>query len=635
MMGHGMRRHGSLEESKAQDFGKVAGRLVQHMRPYWLAMLGSFFLILINAGTQAMGPFMIGRAIDEFISVGQRKGLALTMLTLVGIYVIGMVSMRYLIFLTSWVGQNVLADMRVQIFNKVEQLSMQHLEGKDAGDLMSRLVNDIGAINSFFSQGLSMFLGSIFALIGIIIGMFVMQWQLALGAFAIVPLMGFATSQFSKKARDAFRKTRKTIGDVSADLQEELDGVKVSQAYSREDLNVKRFAERNAANRDANVSANAITSAFAPTMDMLSTIDTAIVAGYGGYLAVQGVVTVGVVVAFIQYVRNFFRPISTIAQQWTVAQSAFAAAERVYELVDTVPDILDGPDAVELPRMDGQVEFEDVTFGYDTAQPVLRNVNFDAKPGQTVAIVGPTGAGKSTLVSLILRFYEVTSGSVKLDGYDVRDVTQKSIRTQMGMVLQEPFLFSGSVMNNIRYGRLEATDGEIIGAAKVANAHKFITKLTDGYQTGVGERGSLLSQGQRQLISIARAVLADPRILILDEATASVDTRTEVLIQEALNHLLKNRTSFVIAHRLSTVRNADIILTLNEGEIVERGVHSDLLEKGGLYADLYRRQFYVPPEERPERVEFISTQPVEPPNQMGAGKKRRRPARRQRPRKRG
>jgi ABC-type multidrug transport system fused ATPase/permease subunit len=373
-------------------------------------------------------------------------------------------------------------------------------------------------------------------------------------------------------------------------------------------LNIRRFAARNAANRDANVSANAVTSAFAPAMDVLSTIDTAIVAGYGGYQAVAGALTVGTVVAFLQYVQNFFRPIQTIAQTWTVAQSAFAAAERVFELVDIQPEIVDPPDAIELPDIRGRVAFEPgpdgrgVTFEYEPGRPVLVDVRFQADPGQTVALVGPTGAGKSTLVSLILRFYDVTEGRVTVDGYDVRSVTQDSLRRQMSVVLQEPFLFSGSVLENIRYGRLEATEEEVIVAAQAANAHEFITHLPQGYATQVGERGGMLSQGQRQLVSIARAILADPHILILDEATASVDTRTEVLIQRALNRLLQGRTSFIIAHRLSTVRNADVVLVVNEGRIVERGTHQTLLARGGLYADLYQRQFYIPEEEAQQEI---------------------------------
>lgn len=606
MMGP-MHRVASGEEEYAQNRGTVVARLVKYLKPYWLPVVGALILVLINAATQAASPFLIGRAIDQFIGQGDKAGLSYTMITLAVVYTAGMITMRYQILLMSVAGQKVLADMRVQIFEKVESLSIQYVEDKEAGDLMSRLVNDIDAINNFLSQGLTQSIGSLFAIVGVVIAMFVLNWQLALAAFAVIPIMYFTTTFFSRRARQAYRKTRETIGDVSADLQEELGGVKVSQAFNRGDTNIRKFIQRNAANRDANVNANAITSAFAPAMELLSAIDTAIVAGFGGYLAVQGTITVGVVVAFLQYVQNFFRPIATIAQVWTMAQSAFAAAERVFELIDTEPDIQDATDSTELPTLEGRVVFENVTFGYDPSTPVLSGVTLETDPGQTVAIVGPTGAGKSTLVNLIPRFYEVTEGSVSLDGLDVRDVTQNSIRSQMGMVLQEPFLFSGSVMDNIRYGRLDATDQEIISAAQAANAHDFIERLPEKYDTEVGERGSLLSQGQRQLLSIARAILADPRILILDEATASVDTRTEVLIQKALNHLLEGRTSFVIAHRLSTVRNADVILALENGEIIERGTHDELIENDGLYADLYRRQFYIPPEEQNQSSEALST----------------------------
>ena len=599
MMGHGpgMRYMAETPEERAHHRSKVLTRLVRMLRPYWVMVLGSFILVLVSAASQAAGPMLIGRAVDDVLAAKDRVRLIWIVLALLGAYLAGMLATRYQFYLMSLAGQRVLAEMRQQVMRHIHKLSLGFLERKAAGDLMSRLVNDIDVINNFFSQGLMQAVGALFGLVGVMMAMIALEWRLALATLAILPVMLLTTNLFGKVARRAFRKTRATIGDVSADLQEELGGIKVAQAFNRSDISVRRFAERNAANRDANVSANAVTSAFMPAMDVLSALDTAIVAGYGGYLAIQGAISVGVVVAFLQYVQNFFRPIQMVTQLWTTAQSALAAAERVFELLDTEPEIQDAPDAVELPKLKGQVRFENVSFSYDSDQPVLQDINLVASPGQTIAIVGPTGAGKSTLVNLLMRFYDVTSGKITLDGYDVRSVTQHSLRSQMGMVLQEPFLFSGSVQENIRYGRLDATPEEVEATAKAANAHDFITRLPEGYATQVGERGSMLSQGQRQLISIARAILADPRILILDEATASVDTRTEVLIQKALGNLLKGRTSFVIAHRLSTVRNADLVAVVDESWIVERGKHAELLDKGGLYADLYRRQFWVPPEE--------------------------------------
>ena len=598
-MGHGpgMRYMAETPEERAHHRSKVLTRLVRMLLPYWVMVLGSFILVLVSAASQAAGPMLIGRAVDDVLAAKDKVRLIWIVLGLLGTYLAGMLATRYQFYLMSLAGQRVLAEMRQQVMRHIHKLSLGFLERKEAGDLMSRLVNDIDVINNFFSQGLMQAVGALFGLVGVMVAMIALEWRLALATLAILPVMLMTTNLFGKVARRAFRKTRATIGDVSADLQEELGGIKVAQAFNRSDISVRRFAERNAANRDANVSANAVTSAFMPTMDVLSALDTAIVAGYGGYLAIQGAISVGVIVSFLQYVQNFFRPIQMVTQLWTTAQSALAAAERVFELLDIEPEIQDAPDAMELPKLKGQVRFENVSFSYDSDQPVLQNINLLANPGQTIAIVGPTGAGKTTMVNLLMRFYDVTSGKITLDGYDVRGVTQHSLRSQMGMVLQEPFLFSGSVQENIRYGRLDATPEDVEAAAKAANAHEFITRLPEGYATQVGERGSMLSQGQRQLISIARAILADPRILILDEATASVDTRTEVLIQKALGNLLKGRTSFVIAHRLSTVRNADLVAVVDESWIVERGTHAELLDKGGLYADLYRRQFWVPPEE--------------------------------------
>jgi ATP-binding cassette, subfamily B, multidrug efflux pump len=596
MHGGMMRQIAEKEEEKAKNTTLVAWRLIRLLKPYWKMVALALGLVVISAAMQGLGPFLIGLAIDRFITGGDLPGLLWTSAALAATFIVGMLATRYQIFAMSLATQKLLADLRRSVFEKVQALDLKYVESKQAGDLMSRLVNDIEAINSFISQSLIQMIGSLFALVGIIVAMFLLDWRLALASLSVVPLMFLMTKVFSGLARTAFRKTRTTIGDVSAEMEEQVSGVKVAQAFNRTEVNVRQFSERNAANRNANISANAVTSAFGPALEVLSTISTALVAALGGYLAILSLVTIGTVVAFIQYVQNFFRPIAVVSQMWTLAQSAFAAAERVFELLDTPQQIQDAPEAQALPRIEGRIQFEGVSFGYDDKRLVLNDVSLDAAPGQTVALVGPTGAGKTTAIGLLTRFYDVTSGSIRVDGHDLREVTQNSLRSQMGMVTQDPFLFSGTIMDNIRYGQLNASDEEVIAAAQAANAHGFIERLPNGYQTEVGERGGMLSQGQRQLIAIARAVLADPRILILDEATASIDTRTEKLIQSALNTLLKGRTSFVIAHRLSTVRNADQVLVIDDGQIVERGKHTDLLAKNGLYAELYNRQFYTPPE---------------------------------------
>lgn len=594
-----------LPEERATRGREVLGRLIGYMKPYTRQLAVTLVLVLIAAAGQAAGPLLIGYAIDSAITAGDYAQLNQLMLLLLVVYVVTVLATRSQIRIIGVIGQRLLAALRSDIFTTVQRLSLRFFDRRPAGDMMSRLTNDTEVLNQLLSQGLVQVVGSLFGLIGIVIAMLWLDWRLSLASFIVIPLMLLLTKVFSQLARRAFRRTRESIGDVSTEIQENIAGVRVAQAFNNTEANVQRFRETNAANRDANVSATAVTSAFMPTIDVLAAIATAIVAGYGGYQAIHGAVTVGVVVAFLTYVQQFFRPIQQLSTFYNTAQASLAAAERVFELIDTPVELVDAPDAITLPPIVGRVAFEHVSFSYGarpgdqaangavdaTTKNQLTDISLVAEPGQTVAIVGPTGAGKTTLVNLIGRFYDVTSGAVTIDDHDVRSVTKASLRSQMGVVLQESFLFSGTVMENIRYGRLDATDEEVLAAARAANADTFIQRLPEGYQSKLGERGGGLSQGQRQLIGIARAILADPRLLILDEATSSVDTRTEQLIQSALRTLLANRTAFVIAHRLSTIRDADQVIVLRDGQIVESGTHDQLLARGGFYAELYRRQF--------------------------------------------
>jgi ATP-binding cassette subfamily B protein len=535
----------------------------------------------------------------QALSDGERlAGLGALTLVIIGLFVLASAANGLTFYLMTWTGQHVLRAMRMDVFRHAHSLSLNYYAEHEAGDLMSRITNDTETIAQAFGFVLVQVVGSALLLVWIAAAMLTRSLPFALISMAVVPVMVVVTLWFSAQARKAFRKARLSIGNVNAELQETISAVREAQAFNRVEENIESFKTTNAANRDANVKAVSYTSALGPALEALGFLAVAIVAVVGGLALLSNqpllgtAVSLGLVITFIGYVQRFNQPIQQISVLWTNLQNAVAGGERIFNLLDVKPEVLDKPDARPMPQIKGLVAFEGVTAAYKKDEIVLKGVSFTAEPGQTIAIVGPTGAGKTTIINLIPRFYDVTGGALKIDGIDVRDVTQDSLRRQIGIVLQDTFLFSASVMDNIRFGRPDATDEEVMAAAKLSRADAFIERLPDQYQTVLGERGSGLSQGQRQLLAIARAALADPRILILDEATSSVDTRTERLIQQALELLLKGRTSFVIAHRLSTIQHADMLLVLKDGEIVERGTHAALLAKKGFYYDLYMSQFW-------------------------------------------
>ncbi len=581
----------TAEKGRAFDWQVVSG-MMAFLRPYVRQMTIAISLTFIVTILTLVTPYLIKIAIDEPII--QADTARLTQLSIwialsfVGLYA-ATAGQQYLL---SWVGQRVLADLREAMFRHLQKLPLSYHDTHIVGVTVSRVMNDVAAINDLLTQGLISLAGDLMILIGIIFVMMNMNLRLALFTFVVIPLMILLTRWFSSRAKSAFRETRTTVANVVGRLAENIDGMRVIQAFAQEDTVQKRFRNVNRENRDAHVAAMTLSFIFLPSIEFLGMLATGIVLWVGGRAVTEGTVTLGVLVAFLSYVTRFFQPIQELSQIYTTLQSAMAGGEQVLKLINTVPSVADKSDAGIMPPIRGRVEFDRVSFRYreETAE-VLHDVSLTIEPGQTVAFVGPTGAGKSTISKLILRFYDVTTGSVKIDGVDVRDVTQESLHSQAGLVPQDPFLFSGSIVENIRFGRPSASMDEIFAAAQLANAHEFIEGLPHGYETPILEGAVNLSVGQRQLICIARAALSDPRILILDEATASVDTMTEMLIQTALERLLEGRTAIVIAHRLSTIRHANRICVIDQGQIVQEGTHDDLLTQPGLYRNLYERQF--------------------------------------------
>jgi ATP-binding cassette subfamily B multidrug efflux pump len=569
----------------------IAARLLQLLQPYAIQIFASVALMLVASALSLAGPYLLKVAIDTNIAGGDFPGLTATCLLMASCFVGTYGATAAESWIISWVGNRLLAGLRATLFRHIQALHLGYHDTHIVGVTVSRVINDVAVINDLVSQGLVTLISDLFLVAGIVVVMLSLNFRLALFCFSVVPLMVLATWLFSRHARQAFRNTRTRIAAVVGDLAENISGMRVIQAFSREGKSLERFREINRANRDANVEAMSLSFIFMPSVEFLGVLATAVVLWFGGAAVARGALTLGIVVAFLAYVTRFFQPIQELSQLFTTLQSAMAGGEKVLEVLDTPPAIRDAADAEELPRMEGHIALVDATFAYREGVTVLSDVSLDIPAGSLVALVGPTGAGKTTVANLIARFYDVTGGCVLVDGRDVRRVTQQSLRRQIALVPQDPFIFSGTIADNIRFGKPDASDAEVMAAAEAANAREFVERLPDRAATRILEGGANLSLGQRQLICIARAVLTDPRILILDEATANIDTMTELLIQKALVRLFAGRTSLVIAHRLSTVRSAHLICVVDGGRIVEKGTHAELIAAGGLYRQLYNHQF--------------------------------------------
>jgi ATP-binding cassette subfamily B protein len=563
------------------------GVLARLTAPYKTRAILSIFALLAATATALAPPFLSKYAVDYGINQHDLTALSwiVAVFLLAGLANWGMSYLQT--YLTGWIGERILADLRNKLFGHLQRLSLGYYERNRAGVIISRLTNDVEALDQLVTDGVTSLVQNTLTLVGTAILLFVLDWRLALATLAVIPLMSIATVIFRVRSTRAYRAVRERLGLLTATLAEDIAGMRMVQAFTREQQNIQNFRAVADRYRESNMQTVVLNGWYFPFVDLLSSIALAVVLGYGGHLYFQGSVTLGTLFAFMLYVQNFFDPVQQLSQLYNTFLSATAALDKIMDVLDEEPQVVDEPGAMALPEVQGHVRFENVRFSYSTGPEVLHGLDLDVPPGTTVALVGHTGAGKSTIAKLLARFYDPTSGRITIDDHDLREVTQESLRHQLGIVPQEGFLFAGTVTENIAFGRPDAAPEDVVRAAQAVGAHDFIMRLEDGYETQLQERGSRLSLGQRQLVALARALLADPRILILDEATSSVDIGTERKIEQALRLLLAGRTAFIIAHRLSTIRDADLIVVLEYGQIVEQGSHDELMERRGLYTSLY------------------------------------------------
>ncbi|HLE32797.1 MAG TPA: ABC transporter ATP-binding protein [Bacteroidota bacterium] len=582
---------------KAYD-ARLMRRLLKYLRPYRRHVALGVFLAIIVSATEAVRPYFTKIAVDQNIAQGDRDGLLVTILLFLAVLLFRVVIQYFSAYLTQWIGQRTIFDLRMEIFEHLQRLSLRFYDKNPIGRLITRVTNDVEVLNEMFSSGIVMVFTDVFTIIGIFYFMFSMNWQLTLVSLSVLPLLFYGTFLFRKKAREAYREVRTQIARINSFMQEHITGMMVDQIFNREKKSYDRFSSINDAHRKANIKSILYYSLFYPGVDLIGAIAVGLIIWYAGANALEDKVTLGTVMAFLQFNEMFWRPIRDLSEKYNILQTAMASSERIFQLLDDQAITPARPETQELENIRGEIEFRNVWFAYSAptdgaASPewVLKNVSFTIKPGQTVALVGHTGAGKTSIISLLSRFYEIQQGEILIDGVNIRDINPQSLRRQTSVVLQDVFLFSGDIKENINLGDDRIPIDRVKAAARVVGANRFIEQLQGGYDAEVKERGATLSVGQKQLLSFARALAFNPRILVLDEATSSVDTETEILIQQAIKKLLHGRTSIVIAHRLSTIQSADVIIVLHKGEIREMGSHQELLARDGIYRKLYKLQY--------------------------------------------